>query len=148
MKASSLLVEIQEKVQTYPIDELKKRVSNPDIDRVNYEIGKYNLENYEEILNYKIEEDYDISDETIQQVKDKMVNFFKKYPVELKEFEDFITYICLFLTYIAKKPLHPVGFYFSDEKPLYLENGKYYCQKRKEFIEDKDAMCHNCIAIF
>ena len=77
-----------------------------------------------------------------------MEHFFIKYPVELKEFEDFITYICLYLTYIAKKPLHPVGFYFSDEKEaIFKENGKYYCSAKSKFINDETAMCHNCIAI-
>ena len=89
--------------------------------------------------------DYDIK-YLEERIKEKDINpiskqviakFFDGCSPESEEiFKRFITYICVYLSLIAKKPLHPVGMDFRDGKTVFTkeEDGKinYYCDIRKD----------------
>jgi uncharacterized protein (UPF0305 family) len=62
------------------------------------------------------------------------------------EFKDFIKIISLYLTYIAKKPLHPTGIIFSNESKVYQKEESYYCTGKAIFLKDKHSLCRYCVA--
>ena len=94
-------------------------------------LRKYGLTNYSKTSDFKKRIDYNL----------------KKWDVNQKDFIEFIKYISLYLFFIAKKPLHPVGTPFeSDIKGVFEENGVYYCNSKKRYIKEDNSLCLYCVA--
>ena len=139
MKARDLLAEIKENIKDYDIKYLEERIKEKDINPISKQVSAFNIENYYEImaLDIKDEENVEISDRMIEEIKEEIAKFFDGCSPESEEiFKRFITYICVYLSRIAEKPLHPVGMDFRDGKTVFIkeEDGKinYYCDIRKE----------------
>lgn len=154
MRSSNLLDEIRENIQKYDIGHIKENLKKEDINPISKQVSEYNLKNYEEILQKTIDddEDFEINDETIEKMKNEIDLFFKGCSPESDEsFKKFIESICLYLSLIAKKPLHPVGMDFGNNNTVYekREKGKtiYYCDLKEYFKkQEKDyCTCKYCI---
>lgn len=156
MKASELLEELKENMRNYDIDHIKENLKNEEINPISKQVSIFNLKNYDEILSKNMEddEDFEISDEKIEEMKNEIDLFFKGCSPESDEsFKKFIESICIYLSLIAKKPLHPVGMDFRDEKTVFTEekDGKtlYYCdikQRQAEIAKDYYT-CKYCVCI-
>ena len=154
MKASILLEEIKENMLNYNIDHVKENIKNEDINPISKQVSIFNLKNYEEILSKTIDEDFEIPDNEINEMKNEIDLFFKGCSPESEEnFKKFIESICIYLSLIAKKPLHPVGMDFRDGKTVFTEekDGEtvYYCdikQRQAEIAKDYYT-CKYCICI-
>ena len=156
MKASILLKEIKENMLNYNINNIKENLKKEDINPISKQVSIFNLENYEEILSKTIdeEEDFEISDNEINEMKNEIDLFFKGCSPESDDsFKKFIESICIYLSLIAKKPLHPVGMDFRDGKTVFTEekDGEtvYYCdikQRQAEIAKDYYT-CKYCVCI-
>ncbi len=154
MKASILLEEIKENMLNYNIDHVKENIKNEDINPISKQVSIFNLKNYEEILSKTIDEDFEIPDNEINEMKNEIDLFFKGCSPESEEsFKKFIESICIYLSLIAKKPLHPVGMDFRDGKTVFTEekDGEtvYYCdikQRQAEIAKDYYT-CKYCVCI-
>lgn len=153
MKASRLLNELKENIKDYNINTLKDGL-NKDIPKSSKQVGEYNLENYYEIMNSVINEadDYEISDKKIENMRNEINLFFEDPDNDCEEvFKKFIESICLYLSLIAKKPLHPVGMDFGNNKTVHkkVENDitKYYCDVKKALGEKSQEYytCRYCL---
>ncbi|MDO5850783.1 MAG: DUF2115 family protein [Methanobacteriaceae archaeon] len=154
MKASILLNEIKENISNYDINILKESLKKEDINPIAKQVSTYNLNNYEEIIDKEIldEEDFEISDNMIESMKNEIKLFFEGCSPESEDsFKKFIESICLYLSLIAKKPLHPVGMDFGENNTVEIikENGKtvYYCDIKKPLKEKAEEYytCKYCI---
>ena len=138
MKAKELLSEIKENIMDYDIAHLEENVKKEGINPISKQVSTYNIENYKEILSLDIGEDskqnIEVSDNLIKDIKDEI-------------FKNFITYICIYLSLIAKKPLHPVGMDFGNGKTVFKEGNNYYCDMKRELrMKSKDYYtCKYCI---
>lgn len=65
-------------------------------------------------------------------------------PGEDEETREFTKYICLYLAFMAKRPLHPVGDNPAKDQ-VFLENGEYKCKTRIMSIKDENSLCRYCI---
>lgn len=156
MKASELLEELKENMRNYDIDHIKENLKNEEINPISKQVSIFNLKNYDEILSKNMEddEDFEISDEKIEEMKNEIDLFFKGCSPESDEsFKKFIESICIYLSLIAEKPLHPVGMDFRDGKTVFTEekDGKtlYYCdikQRQAEIAKDYYT-CKYCVCI-
>lgn len=156
MKASKLLEEIRENMENYDIDHIKENLKNEDINPISKQVSRFNLENYEEILSKTIadDEDFDIPDDEINGMKKEIELFFDGCSPESEEsFRKFIESICIYLSLIVKKPMHPVGMDFRDGKTVFTEekDGKtvYYCdikQQQAEIAKDYYT-CKYCVCL-
>ena len=144
MKKRDLLEEIKENIRDYDIEILEERVNREDTNPISKQVSTFNIENYREIMSLNIDEDSventEISDKLIEGIKEEIAKFFDGCSPESEEiFKKFITYICIYLSAIAKKPL-----LFTKEI-----DGKtnYYCDIRKEMrLQDKDYFtCKYCL---
>lgn len=154
MKARNLLKEIQENLLNYDINILKESLKKEDINPISKQVSTYNLSNYGEILNKEIleNEDFEISDAMIKSMKNEIKLFFEGCSPESEDsFKKFIESICLYLSLIAKKPLHPVGMDFGENNTVERveEYGKpvYYCDIKKSLKEKAEEYytCKYCI---
>lgn len=156
MKASELLEELKENMRNYDINHIKENLKNEEINPISKQVSIFNLKNYDEILSKNMEddEDFEISDEKIEEMKNEIDLFFKGCSPESDEsFKKFIESICIYLSLIAKKPLHPVGMDFRNGKTVFTEekDGKtlYYCdikQRQSEIAKDYYT-CKYCVCI-
>jgi len=120
--------------------------SNEKNDSITYIMSKYNLENFNEIMNSLFEgPDVEIGEEDLKDFQDRIDYYFSLYAPEDEEFKEFIKAISIYLTFIVKKPLHPPGIVFSNGKRVYKTDNAYYCTGKSIFIKDKLSLCKYCV---
>ena len=152
MKAHELLEEIKENIKDYDIENLEERIKGDDINPISKQVSAFNVQNYKEIMSLNIDENSDenfkVSDKLIKEIKEEIAKFFDGSSPESEDiFKNFITYICIYLSLIAKKPLHPVGMDFGNGKTVFKEGNNYYCDVKRELrLKSKDYYtCKYCI---
>ncbi len=145
MKASELHEEIKENLKDYPIEYLKNKVTDDRYkDPLTKKLAKYNSETWDEIFALNITEDYEIKDTAIKNLKKDIDYYFDTYAGGDEETREFTKYICLYLAFMAKRPLHPVGDNPAKDQ-VFLENGEYKCKTRIMSIKDENSLCRYCI---
>ena len=147
MKNSELFLEIKKDMERYKFKVKNNEGIDENIDSINIIMSNYNRDNFNEIMNLSyVELDEEIPDEDLNDFKKRIEHFFNLYAPEDKEFKEFIKAISLYLTFIAKKPLHPPGIKFSNGSRVYKNQDFYYCTKKSKFIEDKLSLCKYCVS--
>lgn len=142
MKTSELLLKLKKNMEKYR----PKMQDNRKSDSINQIMSKYNLENFNEIMNLSPEEyDEEIDEEKLKDLQDRIDHYFSLYAPDDDDFKEFIKAISIYLTFIAKKPLHPLGIIFSNGKHVYKKDNVYYCTGKSIFIKDKLSLCKYCI---
>ncbi len=110
-------------------------------------ISKYNLENFNEIMESDFKgNDDEIDEKELEDFKLSIDHYFSLYALDDVEFREFIKIISLYLTYIAKKPLHPPGILFSNGSKVYQSERSYICTGKTIFIKDELSLCRYCVA--
>ena len=110
-------------------------------------MSEYNLKNFNEIMSREFRGyDSEIDEKELEDFKLSIDHYFSLYAPDDIEFREFIKIISLYLTYIAKKPLHPPGIIFSNGKKVYQSEGCYFCTGKTIFIKDEHSLCRYCIA--
>ena len=80
MKASKLLKIIQEDLKKYPINYLKNKVTDERyIDPLIKKLAEYNSNIYYEIYEFEIEDDYEISNDVVKNIRNDIGYYFDKY---------------------------------------------------------------------
>lgn len=145
MKSSELHEEIKENLKDYPIEYLRNKVTDGRYkDPLTKKLAKYNSETWDEIFALNITEDYEIKDNAIKNLKKDIDYYFDTYAGGDEETREFTKYICLYLAFMAKRPLHPVGDNPAKDQ-VFLENGEYKCKTRIMSIKDENSLCRYCI---
>lgn len=141
MKARELLKEMQEGIKDYDIGIFEKKLDDESAEDVTKLRAKFHIQNYNEIMGLNIgendESNIEISDELVSDIKDELYRFFEGCSPESEEdFKRFITYSCIYLSVIAKRPLHPIGIDMHNGKTVFAkeEDGEtiYYCDIKEE----------------
>ena len=144
MKASKLLSMIKKDLESYPIDYLRNKVTDPRYrDPLTKKLAKYNSGVYDEIFALEITDDFDIKDGVIKSIRGDIGFYFDRYAGGDDETKRFTENISLYLALIAKKPLHPFSEDKSDE--VYLSNDEYFCKNRMTAIHDERSLCRYCV---
>ena len=145
MKASELLAEIRENLKDYPIEYLRNKVTDDRYrDPLTKSLAKYNSEAWDEIFSLDIDEDYDIKDAVVKNIKDDIDFYFNTYAGGDIETREFTKYISLYLALMAKRPLHPVGDNPAKDF-VFFQNGEYKCKNRIMSIRDEKSLCRYCV---
>ena len=156
MKTRELLEEIKENIKDYDIEIMEKRLKDESADENSKTRAKFHIQNYNEIMALNIDEEDDsnieIDDGLVNDIKDELYRFFEGCSPESEEiFKKFITYNCIYLSLIAKRPLHPVGIDMHNGKSVFAEekDGEkvYYCDIKEEQTKNaKDYYtCQYCV---
>ena len=144
MKASKLLSMIRKDLESYPIDYLRNKVTDPRYtDPLTKKLAKYNSGVYDEIYSTEIVDDFDINDGVIKNIRADIGFYFDRYAGGDDETKRFTENISLYLALIVKRPLHP----FSEDKgdDVYYRDEGYYCKNRMTAIHDERSLCRYCI---
>ncbi len=148
MKCSELLLRLKGNLEKYESKFTQVVASfDGDNESVEHVMSKYNHDNYFEIMNSSIVGlDDEVSEVELRDLMDRIDNYFSLYASDDVEFREFIKYISIYLTFIAKKPLHPPGIHFSNGTTVYKKDNNYYCTGKRLFIKDEQSLCKYCIA--
>jgi uncharacterized protein (UPF0305 family) len=111
-------------------------------------LSKYNIETMLELKNMILatDENNSIDDMSVQILKSAVDAYMDKYAEGQKELKAYIRIIAVYLTFIAKKPLHPAGIFDREGKALY-RNGKVVCPLKNQEINKPDSLCRFCVSI-
>lgn len=144
MKALTLLDEIKENIKDYPIENLKKKINNPNYpDNIYKRLAIYNSNNYDEIFTIKLDENTTISEKRVKLMKTDLDNYLNQYNPGDEIDNKFTKYISLYLVFIAKKPLHPFG--NPQDYRVYQLDETFYCKDRVKYLKDNDSLCRFCV---
>jgi uncharacterized protein (UPF0305 family) len=89
--------------------------------------------------------DEEVDAEELKDLQNRIDHYFSLYTPDDKDFKEFIKAISIYLTFIAKKPLHPPGIVFSNGEKVYKKDGTYFCTGKRIFIKDKLSLCKYCV---
>lgn len=143
MKASALLKEIQENLKDFNIEYVRNKVTDERYrDPLTKRLAKHNSDAYDEIFETEIADDFDIPDDRIDNLKKDIDYYFAEYNPHDEENQKLTKYICLYLSFINKKPLHPFG--DSPTEEVYERDGQYFCKGRAKYIKEKNSLCKYC----
>ena len=141
MKTQDLLEEIKENIKDYDIGIFEERVRDENTDQTSKLRANFHIQNYTEIMELNIDEEdesnIEVDDELVNDIKDELRRFFEGCsPESEEEFKKFIIYTCIYLSLIAKRPLHPIGIDMHNGKTVFGEekDGEtvYYCDIKEE----------------
>lgn len=122
-----------------------KRLSGEN-NSIHNTMSEYNFENFNEIINSSVKgSDDEIDEKKLDDFKEHIDHYFGLYAPEDTEFREFIKIVSIYLTFIAKKPLHPLGIIFSNGATVYQREDSYYCTGKSVFIKDNLSLCKYCI---
>ncbi|HWR07085.1 DUF2115 family protein [Sporomusa sp.] len=62
------------------------------------------------------------------------------------DFKEYIRIISTYLTFIARKPLHPPGMFISDNQKIIEQDNNYYCPAKSKYIVSDRSLCEYCVA--
>ena len=148
IKSSKLFLKLKRDIKQYQLKVSSNRtLSDKDNNSLMDIISAYNLKNFNEILSLNFKgNDEEIDEKELKDFKLSIDHYFSLYAPDNEEFREFIKIISLYLTYIAKKPLHPPGIRFSNGSKVYQSEGIYFCTGKKIFIKDEFSLCRYCVA--
>ena len=142
MKTSQLLLKLKKDMEKYE----SKLNPNPKKEPVHQIMSRYNLENFNEIMGTSLEGlDESVDEEKLKDLQKRIDHYFNLYAPCDEDFKEFIKVISVYLTFIAKKPLHPPGIIFSNGKKVYKNGDSYYCTGKNIFIKDELSLCKYCV---
>ncbi len=126
MKSSELFLKLQKSMEQYK-SKVKLNDTFDEKDKsVQYIMSRYNLENFNEIINSSYKElDDEVDEEELKDLENRIDEYFSLYAPDDEEFREFIKKISVYLTFIAKKPLHPPWIKFSKGTMVYKKGDTY-----------------------
>jgi uncharacterized protein (UPF0305 family) len=79
-------------------------------------------------------------------LKSAIDTYLDKYAGGQNELKTYIRAIAVYLTFIAKKPLHPAGVFNAEGKAIY-RNGKVVCPIKQREINKPGSLCRFCAGV-
>ena len=148
MKASELFLKLKKDMEKYKSKIRHAEESSDEKNNSrNLAMSRYNLENFNEIINSSFEwPDEEIDEKILKDFQDRIDHFFRAHAPGDEEFKEFIKAVSTYLVFIAKKPLHPPGIVFSNGAEVYKKGNVYFCTGKSIFIKDKLSLCKYCAA--
>mgnify|MGYP000982997443 CR=1 FL=1 len=150
MQTSDLLTKIHYYLDEIPeytaeIEMVKKTRNMTPSDPLHY-LWDYNYATYNEIKTCdRIDPDFKIDSKIVEKFEHDLELYLDMYAPGKKDLKSYISAISLYLTFIAKKPLHPPDVPFSEDFHIVKKGEFYYCSGKGRFIRDPGSLCRYCI---
>ena len=103
MKRSELFLKLQKGMEQYK-SKVKLNDNFDEKDKsVQYIMSRYNLENFNDLINSSYEElDDEVDEKELKDLENRIDEYFTLYSPDDEEFREFIKKISVYITYIAK----------------------------------------------
>ena len=139
IKSSKLFLQLKKSIKPYQSKiKAKETLISGENNSIHNTMSEYNLENFNEIINSSYEgSDDEVDENELDDFKMCIDNYFDLYAPDDKKFREFIKIISIYLTFIAKKPLHPPGILFSNGATVYQNKDFISLHWKKRFYKRK-----------
>jgi uncharacterized protein (UPF0305 family) len=145
IKSSKLFLKLKKDIEPYK-SIIKPNKGIIEEDSVNNKMSQYNLENFNQIINSSsVGYDEEVDEKKLDDFNESVDHYFKLNAPGNDEFKEFIKIISVYLTFIAKKPLHPPGIIFSNGARVFQRGNTFYCTGKEIFLKDNHSLCRYCI---
>jgi uncharacterized protein (UPF0305 family) len=84
-----------------------------------------------------------VNEKELREMEAGLEHYMAKYMPGEKDYKHFIRIVSIYLTFIAKKPLHPPGMFDESGQATY-KNGMAVCPLRAEEIMKPGSLCRFC----
>lgn len=149
MKASELFLRIRRDLEdlsayTSRIEE-ERLIRAGDSPGVLTYLGDYNYATFVEIRNRdEISPDFEIDCVIVEEFRHVLDRYLDTYAPEAADLKRYVSNISLYLTFIAKRPLHPPEVPFSGDSSIVKRGESFYCSGKRRFIGDDPSLCRYC----
>jgi uncharacterized protein (UPF0305 family) len=110
-------------------------------------IAKYNKEIFSEIKSRVcINEIEEIDSDKLKDFIFRINQYMDENAPNQTEFKEYVRIISTYLTFIAKKPLHPPGMIMGDDQMIIEKDDNYYCPVKSKYILEALSLCKYCVA--
>ncbi|TWH51923.1 DUF2115 family protein [Sporomusa sp. KB1] len=110
-------------------------------------VAKYNLEIFSEIKNRNcVIMSEEIDSNKLEDFTLRINQYMDDHIPDQPDFKEYIRIISTYLTFVARKPLHPPGMLFSDNQKIIEQDNNYYCPAKSKYILSDRSLCEYCIA--
>lgn len=109
-------------------------------------IGKYNIEIFSEILsrNY-VDTLEEVDHEKLEDFILRINQYMDEKAPNQTDLKEYIRIISTYLTFIAKKPLHPPGMIVDGNKKIFKKGDNYFCPMKSKYILETMSLCKYCV---
>ncbi len=155
MRAKELLKILKEKAKNFGIYDIIKIRSFLEKDAKylpeNYReeyvnaMIKYYIDTLKEIKNKDLPYDYEIDDNKLKNLLDRIESFRVYNTEEEQRFIELSKIICPYLCFIAKKPFHPEYLKFPGGLKIIKKGDSYYCPVKNKQL-NKYSLCEFCVS--
>jgi uncharacterized protein (UPF0305 family) len=110
-------------------------------------LSEHNIRTMLELKNKTLaaDENESIDGVDVRMLESAIDAYMDQYAEGEKELRTYIRTIAVYLTFIAKRPLHPVGLFDMEGKVLYRD-GKAVCPLRKREMNEPGSLCRFCVS--
>ena len=146
IKSSKLFLKLKREIESYRSKIKTNKRLIIEENSIHNKMSEYNLENFNQITNSSFTgSEEDVDEKKLNDFNESIDHYFKLYAPDDEEFKEFIKIISVYLTFIAKKPLHPPGIIFSNGATVYQRGNSFYCTGKEIFLKDNPSLCKFCI---
>ncbi|GEM_PF-571104 len=110
-------------------------------------VADYNQKTFQEIKNrdcIAVIEQVDV--DQYNEFTFRIDKYMDQYAPGQDDLKRYIQIISAYLTFIARKPLHPPGMIFDGNKSVIIDNNKYYCPVKNKQLQGEFSICKYCVS--
>jgi uncharacterized protein (UPF0305 family) len=155
MNSLDLIASLRRRVESIHIsDEISPGTGNSPLEYVPGSIEyasdclkRYNYEAYSEIKDPETTVDVvDVDDDAIMEFESILDAYMDAYAPNRLNLKNYIKLVSLYLTFVAKRPLHPPSIMAPDCNSGSATKRSHYCVAGKAKLDERFPICRYCVA--
>jgi uncharacterized protein (UPF0305 family) len=111
------------------------------------QVTDYNQKIWREILTTDgFDEQYEIDLDTLIGFTRLLREYLEYHATNRTMVQQYVRIISVYLTFVAKKPLHPPGMVFAEGNKLLSSGSEFYCPIKKHHLDRTPSLCSYCVS--
>lgn len=109
-------------------------------------IARYNIEIFSELRNRNyVDTLEEIDHEKLEDFMLRINQYMDENAPNQTDLKEYIRIICTYLTFIAKKPLHPPGMIVDGNRKISKKGDNYFCPMKSKYLLEAMSLCKYCV---
>lgn len=109
-------------------------------------VTRYDWDIFNEIMNQScIDVPEEIDPARLEDFTFRINKYMDEHAPNQTDMKEYIRIISTYLSFIAKKPLHPPGMIIIDDLEIFRKGDDYYCPGKSKYMLDDLSLCKYCV---
>jgi uncharacterized protein (UPF0305 family) len=109
-------------------------------------VARYDRDMFSEFMNRNsIDKPENIDPDKLADFNFRINRYMDEHAPDQTDLKKYIRIISTYLSFIAKKPLHPPGMILEDNQAIFKDGDNYYCPGKSKYILDELSLCKYCV---